>query len=215
MPVRIHGKEYATVSERLSKFRKDHPDWSLLTEVVTLEPDHCCLRAVVKDVDGRELATGMAFERVNGSQINRTSHVENCETSAWGRALANLGYDPDAAVASAEEMALAIERQAAASHGGGNSRKTPTGRPKNTDTSPLDKLSAADKRRINGHINSLCDAMNIDRLNKDPLWARHFVAFLLDRYDDAAGIVANVSDSNFLDLYGEAGRAWNGAAKSA
>jgi len=179
---------------------------------VTLEPDHCCLRAVVKDAEGRELATGMAFERVNGSQINRTSHVENCETSAWGRALANLGYDPDAAVASAEEMALAMERQANHSNGGATKPTTQKTAQKKDRT---DKLSAADKRRIAAHLNGLCDSLNIEKITQDPLWARYFVGFLLSRYEDVKGVLVNVDQNNFFELYQEANNAWQGLAKSA
>ena len=57
------------------------------------------------------MATGLAQEKENSSFINKTSFVENCETSAWGRALGNLGIGIDTAVASAEEVKNAILNQ--------------------------------------------------------------------------------------------------------
>src|SRR5207302_1031738 len=69
------------------------------------------MRAVIRDnQDGRIVATGTAFERKDNpsSMVNKTSHVENCETSAWGRALGNFGIGIDAAVASADEVRNAV-----------------------------------------------------------------------------------------------------------
>ena len=67
---------------------------------------------VVAD-DGRTIATGLAREERDdkNSMVNRTSFVENCETSAWGRALGNLGIGIDESIASADEVSMAIARQ--------------------------------------------------------------------------------------------------------
>lgn len=112
----IKGKEYVEVHERIKYFRgsKDFSGWSIeahyepfgdLAEVI--------VRAVIKDAEGRIRSTGMAHEVRGSSNINRTSHVENCETSAVGRALAMLGIGIESSIASADEVARAIEQQQA------------------------------------------------------------------------------------------------------
>lgn len=107
----IKGKDYVLVNDRLSYFREAYKGYSLETEVVFLDENYCVLKAVIKDDKERVVATGLARE-VNGSTfINKTSYVENCETSAWGRALGNLGIGIDTSVASYEEVANAIEQQ--------------------------------------------------------------------------------------------------------
>ena len=65
------------------------------------------------DENGDVLATGHAFEREGSTFINKTSHIENCETSAWGRCLGNFGIGIEAAVASYEEVANAVIQQKA------------------------------------------------------------------------------------------------------
>ncbi len=66
--------------------------WSIESDLVDLQPDRCCIKAMIRDADGRIRATGHAHEDRTSSMINKTSYVENCETSAIGRALANVGY---------------------------------------------------------------------------------------------------------------------------
>ena len=67
--------------------------------------------AIIKDDKDRVLATGLAEESKNSTFINKTSYVENAETSAWGRALGNLGIGLDTSVASADEVVNAISNQ--------------------------------------------------------------------------------------------------------
>ena len=86
----IKGKPYVEVAERLKYFRANFAEYALTTEVVQLTPDFCVLNAIITDTSGRIVASGMAQEDRTSSAINKTSYVENCETSAWGRALANL-----------------------------------------------------------------------------------------------------------------------------
>lgn len=107
----IKGKKYVMVNERLKAFREEHKDWSLISDVVSLTEEICVIKASILDENGRVIATGLAQEDRQSSMINNTSYVENCETSAWGRALANLGYGIDTSVASANEVAMAIEKQ--------------------------------------------------------------------------------------------------------
>lgn len=108
--VDIRGKQYQTVAYRVGKFRETHPDWSLLTEVVERDVDCVVVRATIANEDGRVLATGHAEEYRKASQINRTSALENAETSAVGRALAALGFG-GTEFATANEVVNAIHQQ--------------------------------------------------------------------------------------------------------
>lgn len=111
--VNIKGKEYVEVNERLKAFRSlpEYKGYSLVSDVVLLENGVITVKAIISDADGRIIATGLAQEKESSSFINKTSFVENCETSAWGRALGNLGIGIDTSVASAEEVTNAIENQ--------------------------------------------------------------------------------------------------------
>lgn len=102
--VNIKGKQYVEVNERIKYFRENYEGWSLTTELVSLENGICVMKATVRDTDNVVKATGFAYEKEGSSFINETSYIENCETSAWGRALGNLGIGIDASIASAEEV---------------------------------------------------------------------------------------------------------------
>ena len=110
--VNIKGKEYVEVNERLKHFRSTYKGWCLTSDVVDLTEDRCVIKATIFDDNGNIRATGHAYEKEGSSFINKTSFVENCETSAWGRALANLGIGLDTSVASYEEVANAVKQQA-------------------------------------------------------------------------------------------------------
>lgn len=105
--INIKGKQYVEVNERLKYFRENYPDHSLITEVLQCTDEHCVMKATIL-YGGVEVANGHAHEVKSASFINKTSFVEVCETSAWGRALANFGIGIDASVASAQEVATAI-----------------------------------------------------------------------------------------------------------
>jgi len=98
--------QYDLVEDRLSKYWKDHPDGRIFTEVV----EHTLQRFIVKasiyrtEVDAQPWTTGYAEETVSTRGVNSTSALENCETSAIGRALANAGYAPKGKRPSREEM---------------------------------------------------------------------------------------------------------------
>ena len=106
----IKGKEYVEVNQRIKGFRQLYPEGSILTEIISLENDFVVMKATVL-VNGEIIGTGHAFEKESSSYINKTSYIENCETSAVGRALGMCGIGIDTSVASAEEVALAIEQQ--------------------------------------------------------------------------------------------------------
>ena len=107
----IKGTPYVTVNSRLTYFRQNYEGYSLISEIVSNENGICVIKATISDETGKVLATGHAFEKEGSTFINKTSHIENCETSAWGRCLANLGIGVDAAVASYEEVANAVIQQ--------------------------------------------------------------------------------------------------------
>ena len=98
--------DYETVEERLVKFWKDHPDGQIHTKVL----EHTASRFIVEasifrtEADARPWTTGLAEETIQGRGVNATSALENCETSAIGRALANAGYATKGKRASREEM---------------------------------------------------------------------------------------------------------------
>jgi hypothetical protein len=104
--VNIRGKEYQTVAKRIADFREEHPDYSIENEIQS-NADRVLIKTVIKDVNQRVLSTGYAEEIRDSSNINKTSALENCETSAVGRALAFLGYGGEQ-IASANEVNDAI-----------------------------------------------------------------------------------------------------------
>jgi len=107
--VNIRGKEYKTVALRVQEFRTDFPGHSLVTDIVKIDDDQCIVKAMIVK-DNVIIATGHAQEFRKASQINGTSYVENCETSAIGRALASLGIG-GTEFASANEVVNAIHQQ--------------------------------------------------------------------------------------------------------
>jgi hypothetical protein len=111
--VDVKGKQYSMVSGRIQAFRKLIPDGAITTEILSIDNNRVVMRATVADASGRVLATGTAFEERGASFINKTSYIENCETSAVGRALGMLGIGTESSVASAEEMSNAIAAQKA------------------------------------------------------------------------------------------------------
>ena len=112
--VDIKGKPYVTVNERLKYFRETHGAmYGLLSEIVSMSEDSVTIKASIVDMSGFVIATGLASEDRNAGTINKTSYVENCETSAWGRCLANFGIGIDANVTSADELVNALDREQA------------------------------------------------------------------------------------------------------
>lgn len=120
------GKEigyYAEVNQRIKAFRMLYPEGCILTEMISNENGVCVFRATIYTSYGmqdyqdrisyerRILATGYAYEKENSTFINKTSYIENCETSAVGRALAMCGIGIDKSIASAEEVINAVNNQ--------------------------------------------------------------------------------------------------------
>lgn len=111
--VPIKGKEYAGVNERVAAFRKVFPLGRIETTCEQDADGRAVFTAAIYDNDGHKLATGTAFEVQNSSYINKTSYIENCESSAVGRALGFAGFGIVASIASADEVVSAVEQQTA------------------------------------------------------------------------------------------------------
>ncbi len=153
MPVTIHGKEYKTVAERVSDIHNIHKDKSLSieTELVSWNEGIVIFKATV--TTGCGLFTGYAYEREGASQINKTSALENCETSSIGRALAAAGYG-GTEYASANEVQNAITQQTNDTFKGANS----------VAPRPLTKLYKDMVEELNMHKKH--PSLNADQQNK-------------------------------------------------
>lgn len=110
--ISIKGKRYVMVKDRVKAFRENFPDWSLVTEIVSMDELQVTIKASVIDPDGRVIATGHAQEVAGSTNINKTSHIENCESSAIGRSLGAMNIGIDDSYGSADEIANAQLQQA-------------------------------------------------------------------------------------------------------
>ena len=111
--VLIRDKIYDTVALRVQRFREKHPIWSLTTEALKIDVEVVVVKASILDESGRVIATGHAEEYRGSNPINKTSALENAETSAIGRALAAFGLG-GTEFATADEVAHAITNKAPA-----------------------------------------------------------------------------------------------------
>jgi len=126
----IKGKDYVTVNERIKYFRENFAGYSMLSEVVFFNESkivetettkegktlkgkdaEVLIKACIINPEGKPVAQGLAYEKEGSTFINKTSFVENCETSAWGRALANFGIGIDSNVSSADEVVNSINNK--------------------------------------------------------------------------------------------------------
>jgi hypothetical protein len=98
--------DYITVNERIMEFYEKYPNGRIITEIVQLQDSIVVMKAsVFRSLDEKEpSAVGHAYEKEGSSFINKTSFIENCETSATGRAIANLGISIRKSVASKDEV---------------------------------------------------------------------------------------------------------------
>ena len=99
----IKGKKYAEVSERILAFRKLNPNGRIITKIIDKTDDDVTVKATIYDENEKELATGYASE-VKKGLVNSISMLENCETSAIGRALGFCGFGIDNGIASGQDM---------------------------------------------------------------------------------------------------------------
>jgi hypothetical protein len=103
--------DYETVEERLIKFWKDYPDGRIDTKLVEASASRFIVQAYIyrTEADQHPWASGLAEETISGRGVNATSALENCETSALGRALASAGYATKGKRPSREEMGKVVE----------------------------------------------------------------------------------------------------------
>ena len=147
----IKGKDYAEVPQRVTAFRKLYPQGTITTEILSIEDGICVMKATVSN-NGEILGEGTAYEKENGSFINKTSYIENCETSAVGRALGFAGFGVDVSIASAEEVINAINNQ--------NNSKTETEtKSENAKKSKKQKQNVEDKK---AELKGLLEETNSD-----------------------------------------------------
>jgi hypothetical protein len=137
--IKIRGNDYVEVNTRIKHFREHYKDWSMSTEFVELTDTRCVMKTTIKNPDNRIISTGIAYEILGSSNVNKTSFIENCETSANGRALGNLGIGIDDNIASAEEVEHAIIQ----------SQQKPKPKPKLTDAKFQQMIIAIGQGKIN------------------------------------------------------------------
>ena len=144
--VDVKGRDYVEVNQRIKAFRSICPGGAIMTEMLSNENGVCVFKATILDEDMRILGTGTAYENEKSSFINKTSYIENCETSAVGRALGMCGFGIDTSIASAEEVQNAIKKQEA---------------PKAKTDSPR-KMLIAKLHELNIDVNAYAKANNLD-----------------------------------------------------
>ncbi len=117
--------KYIPVHSRITSFYEKYPDGRIVTELVTLneESGFVCIKASAfrNRADTEPSSTGHAFEIRGQGYVNNTSFIENGETSAIGRALANLGFAIENGIASREEMQKVARMTAQTVQNGGSS----------------------------------------------------------------------------------------------
>lgn len=143
-------QDYEPVEERLARFWGKHPNGRIRTEIISSDEKTVVMLALVfRDAgDNLAAATGHAQETIGSTPVNRTSWVENCETSAIGRALANLGYAPKGVRASREEMEKATRRSGPASAGAHAQAGVEAGPKPDTTSYKPKTVTPAQRRRI-------------------------------------------------------------------
>ncbi len=111
--INIKGKEYVQVNERIRYFNEAYKNGAITTKIIHREGDIIIMQAtVIPEIEKPErFFTGYAQETKGKGLVNATSYIENCETSAIGRALGFLGIGVETSIASAEEVARAISQQ--------------------------------------------------------------------------------------------------------
>ena len=189
MPVEIHGKEYKMVVERVDEFHKDHKEnRSIITEIIQFKDGIVVVKAAVKI--GDDVFTGHAYEEIGSTQINKTSALENCETSAIGRALSSAGY-AGSEFASAEEVATAINKQDS-----GYKMKSPDGAKRHMSGLATEKQIGYIKKLNDEKKLFTADKLEVELMNLTKQRASELIDGLMntDNYgdDEEEGVVEEV-----------------------
>ena len=129
----IKGKEYVQVHERVMEFHKLYPNGRIETDIIQMTETFITQTKVTPDIENPErYFTGIAYEKEGASFINKTSALENCETSSVGRALGFLNIGIDTSIASKDEVDNAIHQQ--------KNNKETNSMPVDVSDDPFDKL---------------------------------------------------------------------------
>ena len=157
----VKGKEYVEVNQRVLAFRKLYPEGSIETNIVHLADGVCVIKAEAfadTSNDNRPLGSGIAYETEGSTFINKTSYIENCETSAVGRALGFVGIGIDKSIASKEEVANAKLNQ--------NKETNKTAKKVTEQDRPrlLEELCEAIKNNPTMTTDKLCSAVGIEKI---------------------------------------------------
>ena len=163
--VNIHGKQYKTVALRVSEFREKcgiDDDWAIVTELLSADADVVIMKAAITH-NGVVIGTGHAEERRSATQINKTSALENCETSAIGRALAACGF-AGTEYASANEVQNAIGQQekgeASYTAKGTYQGKSTGRRPQSVRQTALETGAIESADQVKDYVSSIQAALN-------------------------------------------------------
>lgn len=128
----VKGKNYAEVAQKVQAFRNLIPGGFITSEIIRFDPGIVYMKSEAGYYENGckvVLSTGHAFERQDASNVNKTSYIENCETSAVGRALAFIGIGSESSISSVEELKQAIETQNAIAQGKIPDPQKPAGTP--------------------------------------------------------------------------------------
>lgn len=133
----VKGKDYVMVPQRVRAFRMLYPEGFIKTDILSMENGVCVMKTKVGYYEnGHEivLGTGLAYEKEANGYINKTSYIENCETSSVGRALGFLALGIDGGgICSAEELMNAVNNQK------DNGRILPINKVTSKETKPEEK----------------------------------------------------------------------------
>lgn len=141
LPTKQGEKPYVAVPQRIAAFRDICPNGSIVTNILSLEDGVVLMKTEVRDEEGNLLAVGHACEKETSSYINKTSYIENCETSAVGRALGMLGIGIDSSIASVEEMVNAINNQNQDAKNKTKAKAEPKPSPEAPEVNPNDPIT--------------------------------------------------------------------------
>ena len=167
----IKGKDYAEVNQRIKAFRMLYPTGAILTEMLSNDKGVCIFKATIVDETGKVLGTGTAYEKENSTFINKTSYIENCETSAVGRALGMCGLGIETSVASYEEVQNAIANQ---------NNETP--REETTATATPKQVAILLQAYKGKNLEKLLAKYNIEKIEDMPIEkASELITIILDK----------------------------------
>ena len=166
--VDIKGKAYVQVHERVRIFRTDtqFKGFALLTTPIEINDKVAFFKAEILDPSGKLIANGHAREVKESSYINKTSYIENAETSAIGRALGNLGIGIETSFATADEVLVAISAQESQAR---NPQETPPAQiqldyieraTKKLNIAPFNPKNFAEAEKYIMHLKAKIEALN-------------------------------------------------------